>query len=334
MRAAGAPTTVPPRGEFSIEVHLSPDQLAKALQEEAGLGLTSCPKQLAPTWFYDERGCELFEQITALPEYYPTRTERAIIDAHADEIAAASGATTLVELGSGTSAKTRLLLDAFARAGALQRFVPFDVAEGTLRTAAAAVAGEYPGVTVHAVVGDFRQHLELLPRDGRRMVAFLGGTIGNFRPAERAELLTTLARTLSPGESFLVGTDLVKDRGRLVAAYDDAAGVTAEFNLNVLRVLNQSLGADFDITGFEHVARFNEDEEWIEMWLRSRRHQRVHVRTLGLGIVFEEGEGMLTEVSAKFRPGTVRAELAGAGLSPVATWTDPGGDFALTLARR
>jgi L-histidine N-alpha-methyltransferase len=326
--------TVHPRGEFSIEVHLSPDQLAKALQEEAALGLTSTPKQLAPTWFYDERGCELFEQITALPEYYPTRTERAIIEAHADEIAALSGASTLVELGSGTSAKTRLLLDAFARAGALQRFVPFDVAESTLRTAAAAVSREYPGIAVHAVVGDFRQHLDLLPQDGRRLVAFLGGTIGNFRPGARAELLATLAETLSPGESFLVGTDLVKDRGRLVAAYDDAAGVTAEFNLNVLRVLNESLGADFDVDGFEHVARFNDDEEWIEMWLRSRHYQRVRVDALGLGVVFQEGEGMLTEVSAKFRPEAVRAELGDAGLSAVATWTDPGGDFALTLARR
>ncbi|HVM66033.1 MAG TPA: L-histidine N(alpha)-methyltransferase [Acidimicrobiales bacterium] len=326
--------TVPPRGEFSIEVHLSPDQLAKALQEEAAFGLTSSPKQLAPTWFYDERGCELFEQITTLPEYYPTRTERAIIEAHADEIASVSGATTLVELGSGTSAKTRLLLDAFARAGTLQRFVPFDVAEGTLRTAAATVATEYPGVKVHAVVGDFRQHLELLPRDGPRVVAFLGGTIGNFRPAERGELLATLTRTLSPGESFLVGTDLVKDRGRLVAAYDDAAGVTAEFNRNVLRVLNQSLGADFDVDAFEHVARFNEHEEWIEMWLRSRQRQQVRIRTLGLGVAFEEGEGMLTEVSAKFRPEGVNAELRAAGLSPLATWTDPGGDFALTLARR
>jgi L-histidine N-alpha-methyltransferase len=323
-----------PRGEFSIEVHLPADQLAKALQEEAAAGLTATPKQLAPTWFYDDRGCELFEQITDLPEYYPTRTERAIIDARADEIAVVSGATTLVELGSGTSAKTRLLLDAFERAGSLQRFVPFDVAEGTLRAASRALSAEYPDVHVHAVVGDFRQHLDALPRAGRRLVAFLGGTIGNFRPSERAELLSTLARTLSPGESFLVGTDLVKDPARLVAAYDDASGVTAEFNRNVLRVLNTALGADFDVDGFEHVARYNEDEEWIEMWLRSRRRQRAHIDTLGLEVDFEEGEGMLTEVSAKFRPTTVRAELEAAGLSPVATWTDPAGDFALTLARR
>ena len=326
--------TVDPRGKWSIEVHLPADQLAKSLQEEAAVGLAATPKQLAPTWFYDERGCELFEEITALPEYYPTRTERAIIEAHCDEIAAASDATTLVELGSGTSAKTRLLLDAFARAGTLRRFVPFDVAEGTLRSASEAVSAEYRGVDVHAVVGDFREHLDLLPRGGRRLVAFLGGTIGNFRPSERAELLSRLAEVLSPGESFLVGTDLVKDPERLVAAYDDAAGVTAEFNRNVLRVLNHALGADFDVDGFEHVARYNDDEEWIEMWLRSRRHQQVRVDSLGLGVVFEEGEGMLTEISAKFRTEAIRAELAAAGLSPVATWTDPAGDFALTLARR
>jgi len=323
-----------PQGAFSIEVHLPADELARSLREEAAAGLTASTKHLAPTWFYDERGCELFEEITALPEYYPTRTERAILEAYADEIAAASGADTLVELGSGTSAKTRLLLDAFARAGSLRRFVPFDVAEGTLRAAAEAVSAEYPWVDVHAVVGDFRQHLGLLPRGGRRMVAFLGGTIGNFAPEERTGLLRALAQTLAPGDSFLVGTDLVKDARRLVAAYDDAAGVTAEFNRNVLRVLNGTLGADFDVEGFDHVARYNETEEWIEMWLRSRRRQRVRLADLGLAVVFEEGEGMLTEISAKFRPGAISTELAGAGLEPIGCWTDAAGDFALTLARR
>jgi len=326
--------TVTPRDGFSIEVHLPPGELARSLREEAATGLTSPTKHLAPTWFYDERGCELFEEITALPEYYPTRAERGILEAHADDIVAACGADTLVELGSGTSAKTRLLLDAFARAGLLKRFVPFDVAEGTLRDAAGALSAEYPGVEVHAVVGDFRQHLELLPNGGRRLVAFLGGTIGNFRPEERNNLLATLAGTLSAGECFLVGTDLVKDPARLVAAYDDAAGVTAEFNRNVLNVLNGALGADFDVDGFEHVARYNEAEEWIEMWLRSRRQQRVRLAELGVDVVFEKGEGMLTEISAKFRLETVHAELRAAGLEPVASWCDDAGDFALTLARR
>jgi L-histidine N-alpha-methyltransferase len=325
---------VTPPGDYSIEVHLPADELARSLREEAAAGLTAATKHLAPTWFYDERGCELFEAITELPEYYPTRTERAILEAHADDIAVASGADTIVELGSGTSAKTRLLLDAFVRAGALRRFVPFDVAEGTLRAAAAAVSAEYPRVDVHAVVGDFRQHLECLPADGQRMVAFLGGTVGNFRPSERKGLLAMLARTLSPGETFLVGTDLVKDPARLVAAYDDAAGVTAEFNRNVLRVLNRTLGADFDVGAFDHVACYNESEEWIEMWLRSRRRQCVRVADLGFAVEFEEGERILTEISAKFRLGTVRAELETAGLEPVASWSDSAGDFALTLARR
>jgi len=326
--------TATPRGAYSIEVHLPPELLSKTLREEAAIGLTAVTKYLAPTWFYDERGCELFEEITGLPEYYPTRTERAILEQRCDDIVAASGADTLVELGSGTSAKTRLLLDAFARAGSLRRFVPFDVAEATLRAAATALKSEYPWVEVHAVVGDFRQHLELIPRDGRRLVAFLGGTIGNFRPEERRGLLSTIARTLSPGECFLVGTDLVKDPARLVAAYDDAAGVTAEFNRNVLRVLNGALGGDFDVAGFDHVARYNEREEWIEMWLRSRRRQRVRLADLGLAVVFEEGEALLTEISAKFRPEVVRSELVAAGLEPIASWSDEAGDFALTLARR
>jgi len=325
--------TVTARGDYSIEVHLPPDQLAKSLREDAAVGLSSTTKHLAPTWFYDDRGCALFEEITALPEYYPTRTERTILEERCDEIVAASGADTVVELGSGTSAKTRLLLDAFARAGSLRRFVPFDVAEATLRTAAAAVSAEY-GVDVHAVVGDFRHHLHVLPRGGRRLVVFLGGTIGNFRPEERRELLSALARTLSPGEGFLVGTDLVKDPRRLVAAYDDAAGVTAEFNRNVLHVLNAALHADFDVGQFDHVARYNEAEEWIEMRLRSRCRQQVLLRDLGMTVDFEEGEEVLTEISAKFRLDGARSELRAAGLRPVATWTDAAGDFALTLARR
>jgi len=326
--------TVTPMGGYSIEVLLAADEWAQSLRDEAAAGLTAAAKHLAPTWFYDERGSELFEQITELPEYYPTRAERSILGARCDTIAAATGADTVIELGSGTSEKTRLLLDAFQRAGSLRRFVPFDVSEATLRTAAAAVSAEYPSVEVHAVVGDLRHHLAQLPRDGRRLVAFLGGTIGNFRPEERAALLGTLARTLSPGDTFLVGTDLLKDRARLVAAYDDAAGVTAEFNRNVLHVLNRVLGADFDVEQFAHVARFNEAEEWIEMRLRARSDQKVRLAGLDLIIGFEEGEDLLTEISAKFRVEGVRAELIAAGLQPVVSWTDRAGDFALTLARR
>ena len=317
---------------YSIEVHLTPEVLTADLRSEAAAGLSAEQKHLSPTWLYDERGCELFEEITALPEYYPTRAERSILETRADEIVAATGADTLVELGSGTSEKTRLLLDAFSRAGRLERFVPFDVAAPTLRDACAAVVDEYPGTEVCGVVGDFRHHSSLLPPDGARVIAFLGGTIGNLRPHERVDLLEAITDNLEPGESLLLGTDLVKDPERLVDAYDDAAGVTAEFNRNVLRVLNRVLDADFAVDRFDHVARWDDDAEWIEMRLRSRGQQSVHVDALDLTVDFADGEDLLTEISAKFRPEGVRVELESAGLRPVGWWTDPAGDFALSLA--
>jgi L-histidine N-alpha-methyltransferase len=295
-------------------------------------GLRSDPKELPPKWFYDDRGCELFDAITRLPEYYPTETERSILRTHAAEIAAASGATTLVELGSGTSDKTRVLLDAFRDAGQLEEFIPFEVNEATVRSAADAIAAEYPGTAVHAVVGDFEHHLGSLPQEGRRMIAFLGSTIGNFDPAGRKRFFADLADGMRPGDSLLLGTDLVKDVGRLEAAYDDAAGVTAEFNLNVLRVVNRELAADFELDGFRHRALFDTDEEWIEMRLVSRRDQVVRLRELGLEVSFAAGEEMRTEISAKFRRAGVQAELAGAGLRLDRWLTDPADDFALSLS--
>jgi L-histidine N-alpha-methyltransferase len=315
-----------------VDVHLGPTDLHDALAADARRGLTSTPKDLPPKWFYDDRGSQLFDEITRLEEYYPTRAERAILVARADEIAAVSGADTLIELGSGTSEKTRLLLDALARAGRLGRFVPFDVSEQTLRDAALAIDEEHPGVEVHAVVGDFERHLELLPRGGRRLVAFLGGTIGNLPPATRAEFLASVAAGLEPGDSFLLGTDLVKDVARLVAAYDDTAGVTAAFNRNVLLVLNRELGADFDPEAFAHVARWNAESEWIEMWLRSTAAQAVKVPELDLVVELGDGEEMRTEISAKFRRAGIEAELAAAGLALTRWWTDPAGDFALSLS--
>ncbi|MEA2704675.1 MAG: L-histidine Nalpha-methyltransferase, partial [Actinomycetota bacterium] len=253
-----------------IDVHLAPDALRSALRADVAEGLTASPKELPPKWFYDERGSELFDEITRLPEYYPTRRERAILEQRAPEIAALSGADTLVELGSGTSEKTRLLLDACVAGGAgLRRFIPFDVSEATLRQAATAVAAEYPTVAVHAVCGDFDHHLGTIPGGGRRLVAFLGGTIGNLDPKPRAEFLAALSANLAPGDALLLGTDLVKDPGRLVAAYDDAAGVTAAFNRNVLRVVNRELSADFDPDSFAHVALWDPANEWIEMRLRA-----------------------------------------------------------------
>lgn len=290
---------------MQLTYHLGPDDAAEALRADALAGLTATPKELPPRWFYDERGSELFDRITRLPEYYPTRTERSILDARAGEIAAAAGADVLVELGSGTSEKTRLLLTALREAGTLRRFVPFDVDPSVLRLAGAALTEEYPGLEVDGVVGDFTRHLGELPTDGRRMVAFLGSTIGNLAPAERAAFLADLAATLQPGDSFLLGTDLVKDPGRLVRAYDDAEGVTAEFNRNVLLVLNRELKADFDPESFDHVALWDAEHEWIEMRLRSARDQQVNVAALDLGVPFAAGEEMRTEISAKFRrPGS------------------------------
>jgi len=315
-----------------VDVHLGPDDLGRALEHDARVGLTATPKDLPPKWFYDERGCELFEEITRLPEYYPTRAERSIIDTRAADIARVTGADTLVELGSGTSEKTRLLLGALTEAGTLRRFVPFDVSEPTLRSAAAAIERELPGIEVHAVVGDFERHLSLLPVGGTRIVAFLGGTIGNLAPDTRAAFLAEVAAGLAPGDAFLLGTDLVKDPVRLEAAYDDAAGVTAAFNRNVLAVLNRALGADFVPERFEHVARWVPEAEWIEMRLRSPEPQTARVAALDLDVEFAAGEEVRTEISAKFRREGVEAELAAAGLGLAHWWTDVAGDFALSLA--
>jgi L-histidine N-alpha-methyltransferase len=302
------------------------------MEAEARKGLTATPKWLSPVWFYDERGSRLFDEITRLPEYYLTRAERSILDAHARDIVQASGADTLVELGSGTSEKTRLLLDAMSARGRLRRFVPFDVSEEILRSAAEDITDVY-GVAVDAVVGDFHQHLGEIPQHGRRLVAFLGSTIGNLTPAERRRFLADLDVTMTHEDRLLLGTDLVKDRARLLAAYDDAAGVTAEFNRNVLRVLNNELGAHFDPDAFEHIAVWDEANRWIEMRLRSRGRQIVEIEELGMHVAFEDGEELRTEISAKFTPGQVERELWDGGFVVERTWTDPAGDFLLTLAR-
>jgi L-histidine Nalpha-methyltransferase len=320
--------------DIGIEVHLDADDWTAGLRREALVGLTATPKELSPTWLYDERGCALFEAITALPEYYPTRAERSILDARAGDIARLTGADTLVELGSGISAKTRLLLDALDATGQLRRFVPFDVAEPTLRAAATTIARAYPGLRVDGVVGDFRRHLGEIPSGGRRLFAFLGGTIGNLPPVAREQFLSVLRDTMAPGDSLLLGADLVKDPVRLLAAYDDAAGVTARFDKNVLLVLNRELGADFDPGRFDHVALWDETEEWIEMRLRSRGQQEVRIPALSVTLKFFDGEELRTEISAKFRPERLQAELLAADLQLQRFWTDPAGDFALTLSAR
>jgi len=319
---------------FALSNYLSADSAAEALRRDVREGLTQTPKSLPPKWFYDSVGSDLFDQITRLPEYYPTRTEAQILRERSAEIAAASGADTLVELGSGTSEKTRMLLDALRDSGSLRRFIPFDVDSGVLDAAGSAIGREYPGIEIDAVCGDFEEHLGKIPRVGRRLVVFLGSTIGNLTTGPRAEFLSTLSETLQPGDTLLLGTDLVKDTGRLVRAYDDSAGVTAQFNRNVLAVVNRELDADFDLDAFEHVARWNTAEERIEMWLRAGTAQRVTVDALDLTVDFAAGEEMLTEVSCKFRPEGVARELADAGLRRTHWWTDKAGDFGLSLSTK
>ena len=306
-----SPTLLP------VEVHLRPDELERALSADVRAGLTATPKVLPPKWFYDQRGSELFDEITRLEEYYPTRREAEIIGRVAPAVAA-FGAETLVELGSGSSEKTR-------------------VSEEFLRSSAAALAEQSPALAVGAVVGDFERHLPALatlPGNGPRLVAFLGGTIGNLDPAQRATFFAALADALRPGDGLLLGTDLVKDADRLVRAYDDAAGGTAAFNKNVLAVINRHLDADFDLDRFAHVARWDAEAEWIEMRLRSLGPQQVHVGDLELVVELRDGEEIRTEISAKFRRERVVAELGTAGLDLREWWTDAAGDFALSLSVR
>ncbi|MFB0630866.1 L-histidine N(alpha)-methyltransferase [Streptomyces sp. AB3(2024)] len=300
-----------------------------ALRTDVLSGLTRFPKKLPPKWFYDARGSELFEEITRLPEYYPTRAEREILLERAQEIASVSGARTLVELGSGSSEKTRHLIEAMP---ALETYVPVDVSESALTGAAESLLAEHPRLRVHALLADFTRPLRLPESAGPRLVVFLGGTIGNLLPPERAVFLASVRAMLSPGDALLMGTDLVKDEAVLVAAYDDARGVTAEFNKNVLAVIDRELGADFHTADFAHVAVWNREHEWIEMRLRAREAVTVKVRALDLVVPFEAGEEILTEISAKFRQEGVRKELAEAGLELTQWWTDSAGRFALSLS--
>jgi L-histidine N-alpha-methyltransferase len=326
-----------------VERRLPADFLADSLRADARAGLTATPKTLPPKWFYDAAGSELFEKITALPEYYPTRAEREILQDQAARIAAASRAATLVELGSGSSEKTRLLIDALRAAGTLRRYVPVDVSEQALLAAASALFSDYPGLEVSGVVSDFEDYLDLEsgraaasgdgPADGPQLIAFLGSTIGNLLPGQRASFLARIRAGLTADDTLLLGTDLVKDPAVLVAAYDDAAGVTAAFNKNVLSVLNHELGADFDLDRFDHVARWDPDQEWIEMRLRSAGSQTVHLPSIDLTVEFADGEEMRTEVSAKFRREGVDRELTAAGFALEHWWTDRAGRFGLSLAR-
>ncbi|MFD5161170.1 L-histidine N(alpha)-methyltransferase [Streptomyces hawaiiensis] len=314
---------------FHLTRTLPEDATDAALRADVHRGLSGRPRTLPPKWFYDAHGSDLFEKITELPEYYPTRAEREILLARSGDIAAATRARTLVELGSGSSEKTRHLIEALTE---LHTYVPVDVSESALSQAGQALAAERPGLDVHALIADFTAELTLPDTPGPRLVAFLGGTIGNLLPAERAAFLASVRALLAPGDALLLGTDLVKDEEVLVRAYDDAAGVTAAFNKNVLTVINRELGADFEPAAFDHVALWDAGHEWIEMRLRSRTAQTVKVPALDLAVDFAAGEEMRTEVSAKFRQEGVRAELSAAGLDLAHWWTDGAGRFALSLS--
>ncbi|MCX5063173.1 L-histidine N(alpha)-methyltransferase [Streptomyces sp. NBC_00201] len=314
---------------FLLTRTLPEDATEAALRADVRHGLAGTPKTLPPKWFYDAHGSDLFEQITELDEYYPTRAEREILIARSAEIAEATHARTLIELGSGSSEKTRYLLDALTD---LHTYVPVDVSDSALTQAGHALIAERPGLQVHALIADFTASVTLPETPGPRLIAFLGGTIGNLLPSERAAFFASVRSLLSPGDALLLGTDLVKDEKVLVRAYDDAAGVTAAFNKNVLTVVNRELGADFDADAFDHVALWDADNEWIEMRLRSRTAQTVKVPALDLAVDFTEGEDLRTEISAKFRKERVRSELSSAGLELAHWWTDGESRFALSLS--
>jgi L-histidine N-alpha-methyltransferase len=322
-------------GDISIQSCVS-DAQERVLADDVLDGLTRPFKELPPKHFYDARGSELFEQICELPEYYPTRTERQILEARADEIVELTGASELVELGSGAADKARILLDAMEAAGTLRRYIPLDVSEQALQHAAEQLVSEYDGLQVDGVIGDFERHLDNVPAGdgGPRIVALLGGTIGNFPPGSRRRMLREMGRLLAPGDRLLLGTDLVKDPAVIEAAYDDSSGITAEFNRNVLHVINRELDADFSPEAFDHVAFFDRRHEWVEMRLRARSPQTVEIADLGLSVEFQTGEELRTEISAKFTRSRLESDLRAAGLQLEQWFTDPDGLFALSLASR
>jgi L-histidine Nalpha-methyltransferase len=322
------------REQIAIDVHLPEGGPLAGLAVDARMGLSAPFKELPPKYFYDERGSVLFEEITRLPEYYATRAERAILDRRGEEVVAAAEPSTLMELGSGSAVKTRCLLDAMRDAGSLEAYVPVDISEEITRHTAGRLVEEYPGLRVHGVVCDYETHLERVPREPGGLIAFLGGTIGNFQPQIRRSFLARIASLMYPEDRFLLGTDLVKDRDRLEAAYNDSAGVTAEFNKNVLQVLNRELGADFDPAAFAHLAFWDELNSWIDIRLRSLARQTVTIPTLGMEVDFADGEEMRTEISAKFTRDQLEAVYREVGLEIVDWWTDPDGLFALSLTRR
>ena len=317
---------------ITIAVHTLGRDSREQLIEDVRNGLTQIPKTLQPRWFYDDRGCELFDEITVLPEYYQTRTEMAILQRHARDIMQRVHPASIVELGAGTCTKSRVLIRAAKGMGSLWTFVPFDISEATLRRSASELSEEFDDLTVYCVTGEFDHHLSQIPRFGRQLIVFLGSTIGNFEPDEAQRFLTEVRRLMRPGDHFLVGVDLVKDEAQLTAAYNDSRGVTAEFNRNVLARINRELDADFALDAFSHAVRWNAPDHRIEMHLRSDREQTVAVRGAGLTACFSAGETLRTEVCTKYTRATLEAMLSEAGIETLAWYTDPAERFALVLA--
>ena len=323
---------------ITIEAPLN-EGTERRLADDVLDGLTRPFKELPPKHFYDARGSELFEAICEQPEYYPTRTELGILEAQAAEIVRRAGRPTeLVELGCGAAVKARLLLDAMTDGhGPPLHYVPVDVSESVVVQAAEDLTASYPGLRVHGVVGDFERHLDRVPPSNPgepRIVAFLGGTIGNFPPGTRRRMLREVAALLGREDHLLLGADLVKDPALIEDAYNDRAGVTAEFNRNVLHVMNRELDADFDPQAFEHVAFFDRRRHWVEMRLRARRPCTVNLVALDLQVEFAAGEELRTEVSAKFTRRRLQRDFAAAGLVLCGWYTDPDELFAITLAGR
>lgn len=321
------------QSNITIDVHLA-NQDPDAVKDELRSGLLSKPRRLPTKYFYDDHGSALFEQICAVPEYYPTRTEHQLLKTVADDVIARTCAEELVELGSGAATKTRVLLDAMARTNRLRFYVPFDFSEGIVRRVAQELVEEYEGLYVHGVVGDFLAHLEHIPQGGRRLVVFLGGTIGNLGPEAAPAFLSSVAHEMDPGDFFLLGVQLITDVERLEAAYNDSTGLSAAFNKNILSVLKVVIGAEFDPGNFDHVARFNQDEQQIEMHLRSVCRQVIPIPELELTLRLEEGEEILTEISRKYTHHHVESLLTSAGFTPTAWYTDPADLHGLALAQK
>jgi L-histidine Nalpha-methyltransferase len=318
-----------------LDRHLPPDLSTNALRADAREGLTAAGKYIPSKWIFDATGTGLWEKITQLPEYYPFRTERDILMAVADEIGAITQASSIVELGSGSAVKTNILLDALRRTGTIQTYISIDISESALIAAGERLMAEYPGLSVRAVLADFETQAETIAMDecpAPRLVLFLGGTIGQFTSAQRAEFLRKLHGVFRPGDMLLLGVDLVKDPAELIAAYDDSAGVSTAFNKNLFTVLNAQVGADFNLDNFDYVVTWEDKSERLAMYEQSRIDQVVRLPDIALSIELAAGERIWTGISAKFRRDGIRADLEAAGFSLQHWWTDPDGRYGLSLS--